>query len=201
MRTVSLAALALMLIGASPPKPAFEYKSFRAGEVIPDNQLLSCSVLDMSAKSREEMTASFLNRLGGSKANEPGVTDDEKLRALKAADFSSCSGRDSKVAGLETISESIILYRARLTSVSLMANALYFGRITDALKAKYGTPCQSGLKPMQNGFGARFQSPFYVWCFAGGKLRADMYYPDRETMNVEYKDAWQPPKVAPRVDF
>lgn len=202
---ISLISLASPVLGQPAVRPTFEYKGFRAGEIVPAERLATCQRARNAAAA-----ASLAAKPAGSEQQMRNLFSNwQKLEASKAppepawmADTDSCGSNDSRLAGVPVKVETITLFRNKLSGLLVMFDAVSFKTVTDALKAKYGAPCKVAVNQLQNRMGATFASPHYEWCFASGRLLADMYYPDIETSAVQYDDpASQPPKASPKVDF
>lgn len=195
MRKIAVLIAGVVLVGAGSAwgqaKPVFEYKGFRAGEVIPEERLEPCR------PKPESEPKTGMEALLQSWRKSQGVDNAQIDR-----DYFSCSDFNAKVAGFDVTSEFIGIYKERLSSVTITFDAPAFKLITDAFKAKYGPPCTVNMNRVQNRMGASFPSPRYEWCFSRGRLVADMYYPTLDTSTATWEDpANQPPKATPKVDF
>jgi hypothetical protein len=223
MRWMILGALAL--VGAAPPRPVFEYKGWRAGESATPEQLVACS-LGSAVIARDEEEANYQpsppadkgSRLSPSetlrRSGEEMIAEirakaaRERLTALSPEqrsvqmDMADCGSDQSTLAGKKVIGEKITLYRTKPSSLMVLFYAAGFSDVVEAFKVKYGTPCVTNIKQFQNRMGATFPSPHYEWCFARGRLVADMYYPDIETSTATWEDPQnRPPVGKPKVDF
>lgn len=199
------------------PKPPFEYKGFRAGEPVTAQQLATCRRTGpvVRLEEREAYLARLeqeakTNKYDFGKSMRDGIREEvEKTRSAITpeqramdADQRECGENGSTISGRTIAVENISLYRGRLSSLIITFPAENFGVITDAFTVKYGKPCEASIKEVQNRMGAKFSSGHLAWCFANGKLSADMLGLDIETSTVLWDDPTnQPPKAAPKVDF
>jgi hypothetical protein len=176
--------VAVALVGAAPPSPpVFEYKGFRAGGVTAPEQLATCKA---EAEKSRALLAPVYKRIG----SEP---DDANLLT--------CSTDDALVAGTRVQSEKIVFFEDRLTRMSIVTDSLSFPTLQKAFEAKYGRPCQMGVRHIQTLSEASLESPYYTWCFATGKLTAVLMGPNIDQMSAEYIDDWQQPEKNPEIDF
>lgn len=184
MRKSAAGVLAVvMLTSAAPPSPLFEYKGFRAGDVIPEERLARC---------RAEPVG-----------NKPSMADaiDQLRKAAQGEGLVSCVTRDPVIAGRPAISEVVNIHDGRLSSVRLRFSPENFPTVRDAFTSKYGQPCKLAVKTLGNAYGGKLDSPSYTWCFASGELVADLFYGDRNTSSAEYRDINQAGTPEPKVDF
>lgn len=189
---------ALALVGAAPARPVFEYKGFKAGEVVAPAKIAACRNDRTSAAQAAEKVGEgqqFRN-LYSAWAKAEGADQNP------FPDMTSCGDEEPVIAGVKALSETILLRQDKLSSVNVSFAMTGFKTVTAAFTAKYGKPCAVSVKEVQNRMGASFPSPHYEWCFARGRLVADMYYLDLETSAAAWEDPQnQPPAGKPKVDF
>lgn len=91
-----------------------------------------------------------------------------------------CS-RQSQIAGTWAVLQ-FQLASNRLANLTVTGNRTSITTVIPSLKAKYGEPCASETRKVQNRLGAEFSSLHLKWCFKSGSLtfnersyRYDMY--------------------------
>lgn len=213
-KLVAVLACGVALLGAAPNRPSFEYKGFRGGEVVPAPKLATCRSKQAASEAPSPTPTKPAEGIAGPLRQAQQSSDDQlrnlfsEWRKSEGGDsdpfphMTSCGAINPTIAGVRALSETILLHKNKLSSVSVMFPMTGFKTVTEAFTAKYGKPCAVTIKQVQNRMGARFPSPHYEWCFAQGRLKADMYYPDLETSTAEWEDPQnQPVAPAPKVDF
>lgn len=131
--------------------------------------------------------------------------DPSRLERCDESGPEECAGiiPDEQIDGYRPLLTSIFVYRAKLSSVSIMSDAIGFEHIVEAFKSKYGKPCATLLPMWTSRIGRPVPNPTLIWCFSGGKLTAKMHGADLTVSEVEYRDLNQPPAKArkPKIDF
>lgn len=132
------------------------------------------------------------------------VVTQDKIAGCSNDDAQICFAKtDTNVAGSSVTTVDIGLYRGKLSTVTIWSDNYAFEQITDAFKAKYGKPCEAAIASWQSRIGRPVPNPTFTWCFATGKLRAQLHGFAFDVSVYEYHDINVTPDVKPKpkIDF
>lgn len=120
----------------------------------------------------------------------------------------SCSFADKQIAGISPIYPDYgsfsraTLYNGKLTGIEFIAEGEGFGKVLEALVARYGPPCKTETPKWQSKAGATFDNSVLTWCFRTGQLTLSQMDFKRDYMGLRYSDTQnRPPAQKPKIDF
>lgn len=128
--------------------------------------------------------------------NSPGFKECEKKPATIV-----CTELFDSVAGAPAIT-SYTIYNRRLAQFWISTERANFLTMISAFTQKYGKPCNSQIKEVQNRIGNSFKSTELTWCFKTGKMVASEIGPRITHSSFMYNDdANSAPTPPINVDF